>query len=328
MTQAKAMLDKINGAIATNDWRELKAELDRGAPERTEYTVETFWERFRDQYCKPRMRSWERYALSFKAINAELGSIRLADFRRHHLHAYVERRSQALSRWGGAVTPSTINRDLTALKSMLSYAVDVGVLEAHPLVRFPMFKEQQKEMRVPTVAEFRHLVECVRDIDPVVAVWVAVVGETGLRKNEAKNLEWAWVDTRGDVLTVGGATKSYRVRHVPLSEFAKAQLGLLVRRVGEPRVFWGAVNVRRTFHAGRKKAGMPWLTVHGLRHFRISEWVRRGVDVRTVQKWAGHSTIVTTMRYAHVNEPQAMEAAKAAQAAEAAELAALEEKRA
>ena len=38
---------------------------------------------------------------------------------------------------------------------------------------------------------------------------------------------------------------------------------------------------------------------HDLRHFRASQWVMQGVDIRTVQERLGHQSITTTMRYAH-----------------------------
>ena len=58
-------------------------------------------------------------------------------------------------------------------------------------------------------------------------------------------------------------------------------------------------NPEKLFRGARQRAGLPWLTVHILRHYRITEWVRAGVDLRTVQELAGHSNINTTLRYAH-----------------------------
>jgi site-specific recombinase XerD len=58
-----------------------------------------------------------------------------------------------------------------------------------------------------------------------------------------------------------------------------------------------------------------------LRHFRISEWVRRGIDLRTVQQYAGHANIETTMRYAHFAPSRGAAAMREAQAAEREEMA-------
>lgn len=40
---------------------------------------------------------------------------------------------------------------------------------------------------------------------------------------------------------------------------------------------------------------------HAMRHTFCSRLVQRGVDIVTVKELAGHSTIVVTMRYAHLN---------------------------
>ena len=75
------------------------------------------------------------------------------------------------------------------------------------------------------------------------------------------------------------------------------------------------------FAEGRKKAGLEWVTIHDLRHFRAPQWVQRGVDLRTVQELLGHSSITTTMRYAHFAPNHATRHIVEAQRLEAAELA-------
>ena len=44
------------------------------------------------------------------------------DFRRHHLYDYVEKRVKK-------VAPGTVNKDIAALKKMLSFALDTEVIE-------------------------------------------------------------------------------------------------------------------------------------------------------------------------------------------------------
>ena len=69
------------------------------------------------------------------------------------------------------------------------------------------------------------------------------------------------------------------------------------------------------------------MTRHTLRHFRISEWVRRGIDLRTVQQHAGNADIETTMRYTHFNPEYAGAAVREAQKAEAVDSASQEKER-
>jgi site-specific recombinase XerD len=134
------VLDQLNGAIANGTIDEVLPGLV-GKVEQA-YTIEIFWKSFRDEYCKPHLTSWKRYQLSFDSINAQLGSPPLREFRRHHLHEFIEKRCKRVS-------PSTVNKDIAAIKKMFSYALEVGAVESHPLVKFPTIKTQQKVLRLP-----------------------------------------------------------------------------------------------------------------------------------------------------------------------------------
>ena len=87
-----------------------------------------------------------------------------------------------------------------------------------------------------TIEEERRLIECVELFDPVIASYAAVLGETGLRKSEGLRLRWSHIDLAGRQLSVG-LSKSGKVRHVPLTEFAYQWLSALVRYVGQDCVF-------------------------------------------------------------------------------------------
>ena len=51
-----------------------------------------------------------------------------------------------------------------------------------------------------------------------------------------------------------------------------------------------------------KRAGLGKLTFHDLRHNFATELVQKGADLRTVQAYLGHSTLLMVQRYAHVTE--------------------------
>jgi integrase len=57
--------------------------------------------------------------------------------------------------------------------------------------------------------------------------------------------------------------------------------------------------LRRRFEAARKRAELPPLRFHDLRHTFGSLAVDGGASLVQVQAWMGHSAIQTTMRYLH-----------------------------
>jgi integrase len=291
---AKHVLDRLNGAIATGNINGVLPGLV-GA-EQCAYTVATFWERFRDEYCIPRLTSWKRYQQSFGFMLAELGQIPLREFRRHHLHEYCEKRIKAVSQ-------STANKDIAALKKMFSFALEVGAVDNHPLVKFATFKIQEKALRLPTPEEFRALVET--QTTPQLQAFVAILGETGMRRNEALNLTWPNLDLRRKRV-LAEKTKGKKVRGIPLSDFAVEKLSALTRIVGSPYVFvydYGSYTGKklkrpyRAFRTAAKSIGLGWVTFHTLRHYRGTRWLQTGADIRDVQLGLGHSSITTTMRY-------------------------------
>ena len=71
------------------------------------------------------------------------------------------------------------------------------------------------------------------------------------------------------------------------------------------------------FNRAKKKAGLGWVGFHDLRHFRASQWVMQGVDIRTVQELLGHHSITTTMRYAHFAPQHATQSIREVQKREA-----------
>ena len=69
----------------------------------------------------------------------------------------------------------------------------------------------------------------------------------------------------------------------------------------------------KQFNAGRKAAGLEWVTIHGLRHYRATSWIQHGADPRSVQEKLGHKAIQTTMRYVHYVETHGDRAIREAQ---------------
>jgi integrase len=297
-------------------WRELKEEFERGTIQ--DLTVEEFSKIYLRDYCQTHNRRPDFKEQAFTSINRILGGVKLKDLRRRQVHDFVATRSRE-------VAGPTVNRGVAVIKNMLSFAVEREYLESHPLLRFRMLPEEQPPLRVMTLEEERRLVDEVTKVDPIIGAYTALLGETGLRKTEGLKLEWSHVDTRQRLLTVANS-KSGKPRYVPLSDLALQWLDSVVRVIGCPYVFarlgsrkrW--MDPRGPFEKGRKAAELDWAGFHDLRHFRATQWVMHGVDLRTVQELLGHSDIHTTLRYAHFAPAHATKSIIEAQRAEVAEL--------
>jgi integrase len=285
---------KITTAVALGDWRALRDELDGVRP--SDPTLTEFSEIYLEEYCGPRNKrlDFKRHQLNF--ILPVLGSRRVKDITRADAYKLVEVRSRT-------VKAPTVNRAVAVLKNLLTFAVEKGTIETNPLLGFRRLPEPQKALRTLTLEEERSLVEHVAANDLTIGAFTAVLGETGLRLGEGLRLQWGDLDLGDGRLTVG-ESKSGKVRHVPLTPYAVEWLRNVERVVGMPWV-WMRTRTepwrdpRGPFHAGRKAAGLEWVGFHDLRRFRATQWVKMGVDIRTVQGLLGHASITTTQIYAH-----------------------------
>ncbi len=314
--RAKEMLNRIENSILEGTWRTFREQLKRGSKAQAEeeprlLSVEDFSRRFLERSKLRAPKSWIRYVLSFRSLNQHLGDIEMEEFKRQDLYMYVERRAREVS-------PGTVNRDVACIKSMFSYALELGIIEAHPLVKFPMLPVDEISRPPLAIKEFRQLVESMDRLP--IAVMVALMGETAMRRGEALQLTWDRIDLRDRVIGLQH-TKSGRVRHVPLSDYAIEWVQQLVRYVGCPYVFVNPRTGKRwkspehAFQRGRKKAGLTWVGFHDLRRFRAAQWIRLGLDVETVRKLLGHRDIQTTQPYIKGLEPY-LEDVRAVQAKE------------
>lgn len=270
VTEGKRLLARIEAVLANGEeeWRSLREQLKKKGAE-SPWTIARLADRYLEN-CRVKNRRPDFKETVLKGITQSLGEIPLKQFRRGDAWQYIEVRRKE------GVANATINRGIAVLKNMFSYALEMGLVESHPLTRFSLLPEPQNPMRILTLEEERALVTAAFSVDPHVGAYVALLGETAMRKSEGLRLEWSHLDFAKRLVTVA-ESKSNRPRTVPLTGFALEALAQVNRVVGVSRVFtkpdrspWK--DPRESFDQARKAAGLSWVGLHDLRtkgQFRV-----------------------------------------------------------
>lgn len=210
------------------------------------------------------------------------------------------------------VAPSSVNRELACLKKMFSQAVDWGRVAANPAARVKLFKEYAPKERILSGDEMRRLLAAAcPHLKPVLIIAL----NTGMRLREILTLKWENVNfTQRQILIEGRISKSRRPRKVPMNRSVMEALRAIPRK--GLVVFFNedtgqALNsVRTAFLAACRRAkkdpedpgdpGIPGVRFHDLRHTAATKMLEAGVDIVTVSKILGHSSIeITYQRYCH-----------------------------
>ena len=202
---------------------------------------------------------------------------------------------------------STINQYLAVLKKMFNLAVGEGYCEENPVKKVKYYRQGNLKERVLTAQEERKLLEV--STDNLRAI-ITVALNTGMRRGEILNLKWTQVDFETKMIKVE-KTKSDKVRYVPINTHLYHVMKQLRSENGrspyvfvDPKTRKSLTSIRSLFQSARREAGIEDLRFHDFRHTFATRLIQAGVDIVTVQKLLGHSSVLMTERYTHTSDEQ------------------------
>lgn len=216
-------------------------------------------------------------------------------------------------RGSGTVSAGTANLRMIKAMAVLRYAMD----ELGALVRVPRILPLPSPARKAGIPRARYEA-LLRALEPDTRLCALLLGDAGLRIGEALALRWRCVRAAELCVCEGqdasgerGPTKSGRVRIVPIGQRLILALAAAERASSSvlPLGWYGSL-VRQRLLAACRRARLPALTPHDLRHSYASELQARGVSLTVIRDLLGHSQAAVTDRYLHA-QPEELRAAVA-----------------
>ena len=240
-----------------------------------------------------------------------LGTVRLSALTGQQIQAFVatlmQERGANTARYAGRVLCNALNR-----------AVRWGILPRNPMATVDLPTVRHRETGVWTPEEARAFFTACpgHALGPLFQVLLVLA----LRKGEGCGLRWGDISADCSTVTVRAqlqyvegrlvrrATKTNRTRTLHIPRLARSAFVRPAAARNEDYVFTNArghpyapQNLHFPFLAICEEAGLPRITIHGLRHTTATALLLRGVPVHVVSRFLGHSSVTMTLNtYAHV----------------------------
>ena len=194
------------------------------------------------------------------------------------------------------------DREVTILKGMFTKAIDWKFALLNPAKGLKLEKELPRLRFLRPEESARLIAACgIEPKAPYLRAMVIVDLHSGLRKEELLSLKWEHIYIDRNVLKVEEG-KGGDSRYVPIGDTVKIQLSKLSEKKKGDYVFHDQYgrrikDIKRSFGSALKRAGLNDVRFHDLRRTFGTMCAWKNVPPKTLQKWLGHKSIETTMKY-------------------------------
>jgi len=246
----------------------------------------------------------QRYAVSLAQLEAILTPLYIDEIDKVTVSTIVSQRRSV------GTSTATIRRDLTALSSVIEFAIDEGWRgddESNPAERrMKKLKERRDPIVLPLAEDIAYVVS---RAPGNLARLIEAARDTGCRQDELVKAERRLLDRDRRQLTI--RRKGNQIRTISLSEPAWAVLNAIPAHLTGKWLFWHGNgepyrNVSARFNelvkAAQKAAQVEGrqfrpMTFHHLRHFYAVWFLKNGGNIYALQQHLNHKSITTTEIY-------------------------------
>lgn len=209
-----------------------------------------------------------------------------------------------------------INQDIVILRSVFNYGIKRGYTANNPARLIDLFPIDKKKKYLLTDEQVDAIIEHAKGSR--LRALLIVMKSTLARVGELLPLKWEDVDLERGTITISTkktGRRGGRVDVLPLGERAKEALEGLSKfppRLS-PYVFGDLRPLSypiRQLHTACKRAGVPKIGFHHLRHWGASRLASKNVPLTDIQTLCRHTSIKTTQLYIQSLERNVKEAVR------------------
>lgn len=206
-------------------------------------------------------------------------------------------------------TPSTINRYIASLSSLLTYATErLNWINENPAFRLIKLKENPGRDRVLSEDEISRLLAASRQSkSPYLYCIILLSLTTGARQGEILNLEWRHIDFENKIAYIK-KSKNGRPRSIALCDPVIKEFKQLyqIHNPAKPLVFasktaFGRIDIKKAWQQALKRAGIVNCRAHDMRHTFCTYAAAKGASNLQLQTATGHRTLNMLLQYTHMD---------------------------
>ena len=295
-------------------------------------TLQEWYEIWRDSFLKATAKEYtvQGYINSFEnKILPRIGNIKLKEIstvtcQQLLMDLLSNGRERYVKEKGSGLSVKTVKDIKIMLQTCLQKAVDEEIISSNPCKKVQLPKAPPKEMQTLKANELSAFMNEARDSGWYEFYYLEIT--TGLRLGEITALTWDDLDIKNKKISVNKQIQRINgelvvsrpktdasIRKISLCDECLNNLLILRsrQRLDNKIMFPSPVtggyrdpaSITRRLHAIQRRAGVPQIRFHDLRHSFATLSLEQGMDIKTISHMLGHTDAGFTMNtYMHVTD--------------------------